>query len=59
MDRQHDTMANIADRPESLHEHLLHQLGEMEISAVEYAMRANHLDASTPEDGGYLQGIAA
>ncbi|MCA9105424.1 MAG: RNA polymerase factor sigma-54 [Planctomycetales bacterium] len=55
MDRQHDTMANIVDRPESLHEHLLHQLGEMEISAVEYAMCERIISTLNAEDGGYLK----
>lgn len=55
LDRQHDTMANIVDRPESLHDHLLHQLGEMEISAAEYRMCERIISTLTPADGGYLK----
>lgn len=56
LDRQHDMMSNIADRPESLHEHLLHQLGEMEeITPDELAMCERIISTLSPEDGGYLK----
>src|SRR6185503_19151180 len=32
-ERKHDAIANIADRPESLNDYLLHQLGEMELES--------------------------
>ena len=56
LDRQHDTMANIVDRPESLHEHLLHQIGEMEgVSPEMGAMCERIISTLSAEDGGYLK----
>lgn len=54
-DRQHDTMANILDRPESLHEHLLRQVGELEVNAETYAMCERIISNLAAEDGGYLK----
>lgn len=54
-DRKHDAMANIVDRPESLHDYLLHQLGELEL-APEVALMAERIVSTLdPRDGGYLK----
>lgn len=55
LNRQHDLMANIADRGETLQDHLLHQIGEMEISPQLDLMCERIISALAPEDGGYLQ----
>ena len=55
MDRQHDLMANVADRPESLHEYLLHQLGELELSPPTMAMCQRIVSTLSPSTGGYLR----
>ncbi len=55
MDRQHDLMANVEDRPESLHEYLLQQLTELEVSAEMLAMCERIISTLSPNTGGYLR----
>ena len=53
--RRHDLLVNIADRSETLNDHLLNQLGELELdpTVAEYARRIiSTLDAA---DGGYFK----
>jgi RNA polymerase sigma-54 factor len=54
-DRKHDAMANIVDRPESLHDYLLHQLGELELDPALVAMCQRIISTLDPRDGGYLK----
>ena len=45
-ERAHDVMANVADRPESLQDYLVHQLGELELDRRPVAdVRADHQHA--------------
>ncbi len=53
-DRQHDAMANVLERPESLYDHLDHQLGELEIDEELYTLCERIMSALSPEDG-YLR----
>lgn len=55
MNRQHDMMANIADRGESLQDHLLNQVGELDISEEMDRMCERVISSLAPEDGGYLR----
>lgn len=55
LDRQHDLMANMVDRPESLQEHLYVQLREMEISQDMMAMCERIISTLSPASGGYLR----
>lgn len=55
IERKHDTMANIAERPESLHVHLLGQLGEMDMDEPLYRMCERIISTLSAEDGGYLK----
>jgi RNA polymerase sigma-54 factor len=55
IDRQHDLMANIEDRPESLHDYLLHQLHELEVSPELMAMCERIISTLNPSNGGYLR----
>ena len=54
-DRKHDAMANIVSRPESLHDHLTHQLGELELAPDLLAMCERIISSLDPKDGGYLR----
>ena len=54
-ERQHDQMANIVDRPESLHEHLIHQLGEFDLDEAMQRMCVRIISSLSAEDGGYLR----
>lgn len=54
-DRKHDAMANIVDRPESLHDYLTHQLGELDLEPALYAMCERIISSLDPKDGGYLR----
>ena len=54
-DRQHDMMANLVDRSETLQEHLLHQLGEMEVSDELMPICQRIVSSLNAEDGGYLK----
>lgn len=55
MDRQHDLMANVVDRPESLQEYLMHQLGEMDLGDEMLAMCQRIVSTLSPNTGGYLR----
>ena len=54
-DRVHDVISNVADRPESLQEHLLHQLGEQELASEMMAMCERIISTLDPRDGGYFR----
>ncbi len=54
-DRVHDVISNVADRPESLQEHLLHQLGEQELEPGLLAMCERIISTLDPKDGGYFR----
>ncbi len=54
-DRMHDAIANVADRPESLQEHLLHQLGELDLSVDIYQMCERIISTLDSKDGGYFR----
>lgn len=54
-ERQHDLMANIADRAETLQEHLLQQLGELEVEPSLLQICQRIISALNPNDGGYLK----
>jgi len=54
-DRVHDVISNVADRPESLQEHLLHQLGEQELEPELLAMCERIISTLDPKDGGYFR----
>src|SRR5688500_16323965 len=54
-DRAHDTIANVAERPESLQDFLMHQLGELDIDPRTMAMCERIISALDPKDGGYLR----
>jgi RNA polymerase sigma-54 factor len=54
-DRKHDAIANIADRPESLNDYLLHQLGELELEADLEKMCERIISSLDAKDGGYLR----
>ncbi len=55
MNRQHDLMANLADRGDTLQEHLLHQIGEMEMSPDLERMCERIISSLGHDDGGYLR----
>lgn len=54
-DRAHDTISNVAERPESLQDYLMHQLGELDIDVRMMAMCERIISALDPKDGGYLR----
>jgi len=54
-DRKHDAIANIADRPESLHDHLLHQLGELDLDPEIRRMAERIISTLDAKDGGYFR----
>ncbi|QDU98633.1 RNA polymerase factor sigma-54 [Lignipirellula cremea] len=54
-DRRHDAIANIVDRPESLHDYLLHQLGELELPRPLQKMCERIVSTLSAEDGGYFK----
>ena len=55
INRQHDMISNIADRGESLQDHLLHQVGELDISEEIDRMCERIISSLAAEDGGYLK----
>lgn len=55
LDQQHDLMSNIEDRPESLHEYLIHQLHESDIAPELMAMCERIISTLNPATGGYLR----
>ena len=54
-DRAHDVISNVADRPESLQDHLLHQLGELELDLDLLLMCERIISTLDPKDGGYFR----
>ena len=54
-DRKHDAIANIAARPESLNDYLLHQLGELELEPELERMCERIISSLDAKDGGYLR----
>jgi len=54
-DRRHDAIANIVDRPESLHDFLLHQLGELEAPPALQKLCERIISTLSAEDGGYFK----
>ena len=54
-ERAHDVIANVAERPESLQDYLMHQLGELEIDAEMLAMCERIISTLDPKDGGYFR----
>jgi RNA polymerase sigma-54 factor len=55
MDRHSDLMANVAERAESLQDHLRSQLSELDISVELRQMCERIISALHEEDGGYLR----
>ncbi len=54
-DRKHDAMANVASRPESLNDYLMHQIGELELEPALEQMAERIISALDARDGGYLK----
>src|SRR5688572_15618296 len=54
-ERKHDAIANIADRPESLNDYLLHQLGELELDEELEKLCERIISSVDARDGGYLR----
>src|SRR4026208_2263517 len=54
-ERKHDAISNIADRPESLNDYLLHQLGELELDEELVKLCERIIASVNPRDGGYLR----
>lgn len=54
-DRKHDAISNVADRPESLNDYLLHQLADFELSPEVEKMAERIISSLDARDGGYLR----
>ena len=54
-DRKHDAIANIVDRPDSLNDYLLHQLGEMEFDPKLRRLCERIISSLDSKDGGYFR----
>jgi len=54
-DRHQDLMANVAEREETLQDHLLQQLGEWELQPELRKMCERIISSLNAEDGGYLR----
>jgi RNA polymerase sigma-54 factor len=54
-DRAHDAISNVAERPESLQDHLLHQLAEFDLSPELLVMCERIISTLDPKDGGYFR----
>ena len=54
-DRKHDAMANLVDRPESLQNHLLQQLGELNIEPEIRRLAERIISTLNSTDGGYFR----
>ncbi len=54
-DRKHDAIANLAERPESLHDYLRHQLGELELERDIARLAERIVSTLDPKDGGYFR----
>ena len=54
-ERRADAIANIATRPESLQDHLLAQIGELEVDPALHLMCERIISCLDSSDGGYLR----
>ncbi|MFV1964913.1 MAG: RNA polymerase factor sigma-54 [Pirellulaceae bacterium] len=54
-DRKHDAIANIADRPESMNDYLLHQIGELELEPELERLCERIISSLDAKDGGYFR----
>jgi len=54
-ERAHDVIANVAERPESLQDYLMHQLGELELEPEMLALCERIISTLDPKDGGYFR----
>jgi RNA polymerase sigma-54 factor len=54
-ERAHDVISNVEDRPESLQDHLVHQLGELEIDNEIMLLAERIISTLDPKDGGYFR----
>ncbi len=54
-ERAHDAISNVAERPESLQDHLMHQLGEMDLPQEMVRMCERIISTLDPKDGGYFR----
>ena len=52
---KHDAMSNVTARPESLNDHLIHQIGEMELEPDLAAMAEHIISTLDACDGGYFK----
>ena len=52
---KHDAMSNVTARPESLNDHLIHQIGEMELEPDLAAMAERIISTLDASDGGYFK----
>lgn len=51
----HDVISNVADRPESLQDHLIHQLGEFDLDEDLFQLCERIVSTLDPKDGGYFR----
>src|SRR6266480_4351668 len=54
-ERAHDVIANVAERPESLQDYLMHQLGESEVDPAMLTLCERIISTLDPKDGGYFR----
>lgn len=54
-ERAHDVIANVAERPESLQDYLMHQLGELDVEPEMLALCERIISTLDPKDGGYFR----
>src|SRR3954468_5657 len=54
-ERAHDVIANVAERPESLQDYLMHQLGELDLDEEMLALCERIISTLDPKDGGYFR----
>jgi RNA polymerase sigma-54 factor len=54
-ERAHDVIANVAERPESLQDYLMHQLGELDLEPEMLALCERIISTLDPKDGGYFR----
>jgi RNA polymerase sigma-54 factor len=51
----HDVISNVVDRPESLQDHLIHQLGEFDLDEDLFQLCERIISTLDPKDGGYFR----
>jgi len=54
-ERAHDVISNVEERPESLQDYLVHQLGELELEPELFALCERIISTLDPKDGGYFR----